>query len=168
MVFYCLFADNIWGFNMWFVIRCLGFYGCLCISYAPFLVLIVLIITPHSYIFMIIICNLLGLIPASNLFVDMFKFLTLFSPSLLLIWTSTVIYIRCYCPPGLNQSRTGTPTNLFFACWLSIPCNPLWTWKVLFTYRRLCRIHIIEQISVRPFIGIGPLTHARAAKYSHN
>ena len=48
MVFYCLFQDNIAGLNMRFPIRCLRFYGCLWISYAPFLVMIFLIIAPHS------------------------------------------------------------------------------------------------------------------------
>jgi len=54
IVFYCLFQDNIWGFNMCLPIRCLGFYGCLCLSYAPFLIMIFLInrFTPfcfHTY-----------------------------------------------------------------------------------------------------------------------
>ena len=42
MVFYCLFQDNIWEFNMCFPIRCLGFYSCLCISCALFWVMIFL------------------------------------------------------------------------------------------------------------------------------
>jgi len=77
MVFYCLFQDNISGFNMCFPIRCLGFYGCLCISYAPFLVMIFLIIAPHPFVFMHIIWDLLGWISGSNMFALMF--LTLFS-----------------------------------------------------------------------------------------
>jgi len=32
---------------MWFPIRCLGFYSCLCISYAPFMVMIFLQIRLH-------------------------------------------------------------------------------------------------------------------------
>ena len=39
-----LFLDNISGLNMCFPIRCSGCYGCLCISYAPFLVMRFLII----------------------------------------------------------------------------------------------------------------------------
>jgi len=77
MVFYCLFQDNIPGFNMCFPIRCLGFYGCLCISYAPFLVMIFLIIAPHPFVFMHIIWDLFGWISGSNMFALMF--LTLFS-----------------------------------------------------------------------------------------
>jgi len=77
MVFYCVFQDNISGFNMCFPISCLGFYGCLCISYAPFLVMIFLIIAPHPFVFMHIIWDLLGWISGSNMFALMF--LTLFS-----------------------------------------------------------------------------------------
>jgi len=50
-VFYCLFQDNIAGFSIWFPIRCLGFYCCLCISYAAFLVMIFLIIAQHPLVF---------------------------------------------------------------------------------------------------------------------
>ena len=57
MVFYCLFQDIISGFNMCFPIRCLGFYGCLCISYASFLVMIFLIIAPHP----LFSCTLFGI-----------------------------------------------------------------------------------------------------------
>jgi len=76
LVFYCLFQDNISRFNMYFPIRCLGFYCCLCISYAPCLVMIFLIITPHSFVFTHIIWDLLGWISRSNMFALMF--LTLF------------------------------------------------------------------------------------------
>jgi len=75
MVFYCLFQDNILGFNMFFPIRCLGFYSCLCISYAPFLVTIFLIITPHPIVFTQIIWDLLGWISGSNMFALMFLIL---------------------------------------------------------------------------------------------
>ena len=78
MVFYYLIQDNISGFNMCFPMRCLGFYGCLwCISYAPFLVMIFLIIAPNPFVFSHIICDLLGWISGSNMFALMF--LTLFS-----------------------------------------------------------------------------------------
>ena len=77
MGFYCLFQDNIRGFIMCFPIRWLGFYGCLCISYALFLVIIFLIITPHPFVFMHIIWDLLGWISGSNMFALMF--LTWFS-----------------------------------------------------------------------------------------
>jgi len=60
MMFYCLFQDNITGFNMCFPIRCLGFYGCLCIFYALFLVMIFLIIAPDAFVFTHIIWDLLG------------------------------------------------------------------------------------------------------------
>jgi len=75
MVFYCLFQDNISGFNMCFPIRCSGFHGCLCISYAPFLVMIFLIIAPHPFVFMHIIWDLLGWISGSNMFALMFLIL---------------------------------------------------------------------------------------------
>jgi len=57
MVFYCLFHDNIWEFNMCFPIRCLGFYSCLCISYALFWVMIFLI-SLHTLMFS---CRLFGI-----------------------------------------------------------------------------------------------------------
>ena len=75
--FICLFQDNILGFNMCFPIRCLGFYGCLCISYALFLVMIFLIIAPQPFVFMHIIWHLVGWISGSNMFALIF--LTLFS-----------------------------------------------------------------------------------------
>ena len=65
------------GFNMCFPIRCLGFYGCLCISYAPFLVMIFLIIAPHTFVFMHIMWDLLDRISGSTMFALMF--LTLYS-----------------------------------------------------------------------------------------
>ena len=76
MVFYCLFQDNIWGFNMCFPFRCLGFYSCLCISYVPFLIMIFLLIAPHAYIFTHIVWDLHGWISGWNMFGLMF--LTLF------------------------------------------------------------------------------------------
>jgi len=57
---------------MCFPIKCLGFYGCLCISYAPFFVMIFLIIAPHPFVFMHIIRDLLGWISGSNMFALMF------------------------------------------------------------------------------------------------
>jgi len=72
MVFYCLFQDNILGFNVCFPIRCLGFYARLCIAYAPFLVMIFLIITPHPFVFTHIIWDLLGRISGSNMFALVF------------------------------------------------------------------------------------------------
>jgi len=88
MVFYCLFQDNISGFNMCFPIRCLGFYRCLCISYAPFLVMIFLIIAPHLFVFMRIVWDLLGWVSGSNMFA--LVFLTLFS-----------LYFSCAYEPAL-------------------------------------------------------------------
>jgi len=72
MVVYCLFGDNILGFNMCFPIRCLGFPRCLGISYAPFLVMILLIIAPHPADFTHIIWDLLGWISGSNMLALMF------------------------------------------------------------------------------------------------
>jgi len=57
---------------MCFPIRCLGFYGCLWISYALFLVMIFLIIAPHAFVFSHIIWDLLGWISGSNMFALMF------------------------------------------------------------------------------------------------
>jgi len=68
--------DQISAFNMCFPIRCLWFYCGLCISYAPFLVMIFLIIARHLYVFTHIIWDLLGWISGSNMFAVMF--LTLF------------------------------------------------------------------------------------------
>jgi len=51
MVLYSLFQDNITGFNICFPIKPLGYYNCLCISYASFLVMIFLIIAQHPLVF---------------------------------------------------------------------------------------------------------------------
>ena len=48
------------------------FYGCLCISCAPFLVMIFLIIAPYPYVFTHIIWDLLGCISESNMFALIF------------------------------------------------------------------------------------------------
>ena len=76
IVFYCLFQANISEFNMCFSIRYLGFYHCLCISYAPFCVMIFLRIAPHPFVFTHIIWDLLGWISGSN--TSALRFLTLF------------------------------------------------------------------------------------------
>jgi len=95
MVFYCLFQDHISKFNRCFAIRWLGFYGSLCISYAPFLVMIFLIITLHGFVFTHIICHLPGWISGSNMFA--LVFLILFSR-----------YFSCAyrCPPCYKYSAT--------------------------------------------------------------
>ena len=54
IVFICLFQDNIWIYYVFFLIRCSGSSGCLCISYAPILVMIFLIISVHPLGFMYI------------------------------------------------------------------------------------------------------------------
>jgi len=89
MVFYCLFQDNISGFNMRFLIRCLGFYSCLCISYALVLVMIFLI-APHPFVFMEIIWNILDWISGTNMFAHMF--LTFFFLYFLCIYGGALFY----------------------------------------------------------------------------
>ena len=76
IVFYCLFQDSISEFNRCFPIRYLGFYHCLCISYAPLGVMIFLRIAPHPFVFTHIIWDLLGWISGSNM--SALRFLTLF------------------------------------------------------------------------------------------
>jgi len=42
---------------------------------------------------------------------------------LLRLWTAIILYIRCFHPPGVEEFRTGTPTNPFFASLPSMPRN---------------------------------------------
>jgi len=131
MVFYCLFQDNISGFNMCFPIRCLGFYCCLYISYAPFLVMIFLIIAPHPFVFMHNIWDYLAGFQGQTC--SHLCLLHCFPIFLFRIWMLTFLYIRCYRPPGLEELRTRTPTNPFLTSSQNMPCNPPRTCEVLST-----------------------------------
>jgi len=75
---------------MWFPIRYSGFYSCLCISYAQFLVMIFLIFSSHSYRFMHLIWDLLGRFSGSNIFALMF--LILFSLYFSHIYGCVILY----------------------------------------------------------------------------
>jgi len=87
---------------MWYAMGYSGFYCCLCISYAPFLVMIFQIITLHLYGLMYIIWDLLGRFSGSNIFALMF--LTLFSLYVYHIYGQPSLYkYGCYRPPCLEE-----------------------------------------------------------------
>jgi len=87
---------------MLFPIGCSGFYSCLCISYAQFLVIIYLIFPLHPHGFTHIIWDLLGRFSGSNMFALMF--LTLFSLYFSCIYGDALLFkYICYRPPHLEE-----------------------------------------------------------------